>query len=429
MLYLQYLEKQVDPALLKQITAKANAVEKAFNVYRAKVDGKEMTDSEVRKVLKESKNSDRRQAVWEASKGVGAVVAGGPEATREAPQRGGRQARLQELPRPATLSQRAGRRRAFSSCSTTWIELTREPFRAAKAEIDEKLAGQLRHQPGGPDAVALPRSVFSGVAGRIRGRPRRTVQERRHPEACAGDSTPASACRSTTCSAAAISTRSRARARTPSAPTSTARATCACWPTSCPTSTGCRHDAARAGPLGLQQQEHSADAALCLAGRGPHPHHRRRGHDVRAVFQESRLVGENGAEGSRIPRRSTRPAAKVQRNELLIFSRWCQVMLRFEKAMYENPDQDLNRLWWDLVEKYQMVKRPAGRNAPDYGSKIHIVSAPVYYHNYMMGAVVRVAVAPCHRPGRAAWRRSAHRSLQRSAGGWEVPRRKSVRAG
>src|SRR5262249_40951016 len=56
-----------------------------------------------------------------------------------------------------------------------------------------------------------------------------------------------------------------------------------------------------------------------------------------------------------------------------------------EKSMYENPSQDLNQLWWDLVEKYQMVKRPEGRSAPDYASKIHIVSAPVYYHNYMMG--------------------------------------------
>jgi len=78
-------------------------------------------------------------------------------------------------------------------------------------------------------------------------------------------------------------------------------------------------------------------------------------------------------------------AAKTLRYRLLIFSRWCQVMLRFEKAMYENPDQDLNKLWWDQVEKYQMVKRPPARNAPDYASKIHIVSAPVYYHNYMMG--------------------------------------------
>ena len=60
-------------------------------------------------------------------------------------------------------------------------------------------------------------------------------------------------------------------------------------------------------------------------------------------------------------------------------------MLRFEKAMYENPDQDLNALWWDLVERYQGLKRPEGRNAPDFASKIHIVSAPVYYHNYMMG--------------------------------------------
>src|SRR5262249_18366648 len=78
-------------------------------------------------------------------------------------------------------------------------------------------------------------------------------------------------------------------------------------------------------------------------------------------------------------------AKKVQRNQLLIFSRWCQVMLRFEKGMYENPDQDLSDLWWGLVEKYQMLRRPPGRKAPDYASKIHVVSAPVYYHNYMMG--------------------------------------------
>ena len=34
-LYLLYLEKQVDPELLRQITAKANAIEKTFNAYRA----------------------------------------------------------------------------------------------------------------------------------------------------------------------------------------------------------------------------------------------------------------------------------------------------------------------------------------------------------------------------------------------------------
>ena len=73
------------------------------------------------------------------------------------------------------------------------------------------------------------------------------------------------------------------------------------------------------------------------------------------------------------------------RLHLLIFSRWCQVMLRFEKALYDDPEQNLNALWWDLVEKYQGLSRPEGRKAPDYASKIHIVSAPCYYHNYMMG--------------------------------------------
>jgi peptidyl-dipeptidase A len=85
------------------------------------------------------------------------------------------------------------------------------------------------------------------------------------------------------------------------------------------------------------------------------------------------------------PKALDETGAKMMRDQLLIFSRWCQVMLRFEKSMYENPDQDLNKLWWDLVVHYQGLRRPPGRNAPDYGSKIHIVSAPVYYHNYMMG--------------------------------------------
>jgi peptidyl-dipeptidase A len=85
------------------------------------------------------------------------------------------------------------------------------------------------------------------------------------------------------------------------------------------------------------------------------------------------------------PKQFDAAAAKVRRNRLLIFSRWCQVMFRFEKELYANPDQNLNKLWWSLVEKYQEVKRPDARNAPDYGSKLHICSAPVYYHNYQLG--------------------------------------------
>jgi peptidyl-dipeptidase A len=79
---------------------------------------------------------------------------------------------------------------------------------------------------------------------------------------------------------------------------------------------------------------------------------------------------------------------KTFRIQQLVFSRWAQLMYRFEKSMYENPDQDLNKLWWDLAEKYQMLKRPEGRNEPDWATKIHIALYPCYYHNYLLGELL-----------------------------------------
>ncbi len=79
---------------------------------------------------------------------------------------------------------------------------------------------------------------------------------------------------------------------------------------------------------------------------------------------------------------------KVLRLEQLTFSRWAQVMYRFEKALYADPSQDLDTLWWNLVEKYQMIKRPTNRNQPDWASKIHIATSPCYYHNYLLGELL-----------------------------------------
>jgi peptidyl-dipeptidase A len=76
------------------------------------------------------------------------------------------------------------------------------------------------------------------------------------------------------------------------------------------------------------------------------------------------------------------------RLQQLVFSRWAQVMYRFEKAMYENPDQDLNQLWWDMVEKYQMLDKPEGRDMPDWATKIHVALYPCYYHNYLLGELL-----------------------------------------
>ncbi len=108
------------------------------------------------------------------------------------------------------------------------------------------------------------------------------------------------------------------------------------------------------------------------------------------------------AMGVPVPDPSTfdKAGAKMQRAKLLVFSRWCQVMFRFEKALYENPDQDLNKAWWDLVERYQLVQRPKGRNAPDYASKVHIVSTPVVLSQLLDGRAVRQPSLARDRPRR-----------------------------
>ncbi len=70
---------------------------------------------------------------------------------------------------------------------------------------------------------------------------------------------------------------------------------------------------------------------------------------------------------------------------MLVFVRWVLVMTRFERAMYADPDRDLDGLWWDLVERHQGLRRPDGRRAPDWAAKLHVALAPVYYHSYLMG--------------------------------------------
>lgn len=79
-------------------------------------------------------------------------------------------------------------------------------------------------------------------------------------------------------------------------------------------------------------------------------------------------------------------AEKSLRRRQLIFSRWVLVMTEFESELYRDPDQNLNQLWWSLVEKYQKVSMPKGReNCNDWASKYHIGLAPVYYFSYLLG--------------------------------------------
>jgi peptidyl-dipeptidase A len=87
------------------------------------------------------------------------------------------------------------------------------------------------------------------------------------------------------------------------------------------------------------------------------------------------------------------------------------VMYHFEKELYADPEQDLNALWWSLVEKYQGIRKPAGRNEPDWAAKIHFTIAPCYYHNYVLGellasqlhAAMMKSVLPAGGPERSSY--------------------------
>ena len=388
LLYLQAVPKQVDPELLKQMVARANGIEKQFNVFRAKVRGKELTDSAVRKVLKQSRDSDERRAVWEASKEVGQVVE-------------------QDLRTLVGMRNQAARQLGFADFHAMQLELneqsqeqvvqlfdqldelTREPFRAAKQEIDLRLAencgvsvDELRpwhyHDPffqespavfetsldaeyAEVDVIELCRKFYAGI-----GLPVDDVLERSDLYEKPGKS-PHAFCTD-------IDREGDVRVLA-----------------------NVVADEQWMGTM-LHELGHSVYSSKNIPRELPFAlrtdAHILTTEGVAMMFERfsksADWLHEMGVEVSD-PRAFNAAGATMRRNRLLIFSRWCQVMLRFEKELYREADQDLNGVWWDLVEKYQLVKRPEGRDGspgrdrPDYGSKIHVVMAPAYYHNYMLG--------------------------------------------
>jgi len=77
----------------------------------------------------------------------------------------------------------------------------------------------------------------------------------------------------------------------------------------------------------------------------------------------------------------------------LVFSRWVLVMTEFESQLYSNPFQDLNKLWWSLVEKHQKITPPKDRSGGfDWACKYHIGLAPVYYFSYLLGEMFASAI-------------------------------------
>jgi peptidyl-dipeptidase A len=383
-LYLLYLEKQVDPVLLRKMVARANAVEEKFNTFRARVGKETKTDNELRQILKRSTDSVRLREAWEAGKEVGALVEKDLKElvrlrNQAAAQLGFKNYHALQL----YLNEQDGDRllKLFDELDT----LTREPFEAAKADIDAALAARYRvkvndlrpwhyHDPffqetpavfaadlDAPftraDLPALTRDFYAGLGlpvDRVMAQSDLYERPGKSPHAFCTD----------------IDRAGDVRVLANVVPNNYWAATLLHEFGHSVYSTN-NNDIPATLPYCLRLEAHilTTEGVAMMFERLA----------KRREFLERMGLAVKDPEGF------DEAAAKTLRYQLLIFSRWCQVMLRFEKALYEDPDQDLNRRWWDLVARYQGLKRPEGRNAPDYASKVHIVVAPVYYHNYMMG--------------------------------------------
>ena len=380
-----FLANQLPADTLNELVSRQSAIEKRFNTHRATIDGTTYSDNELAETLRRSTDSTELEKAWLASKEIGQAVA--PE--------------IVEL---VKLRNEAARALGFANFQVMQLavteqdpdqietlfdeldELTRDEFADAKAEIDDHLAGRLQISPDqlrpwhyqnpffqeapaiyqvdldafytDADLVRLTQDFYAGIGlpvadlverSDLYGRPGKYQHAFCEDVDRQGD----------------------------------VRVLCSIEPSHNWMNT-MLHEFGHAVyakyndpqvPWLLRDAAHAftTEAIANLFGRlAADPDWL---HDV---------VGIPAAERDRI-----RDAASASlRLEQLVFSRWSQVMFRFEKSLYEDPDQDLNVLWWDLVERYQLLTRPEGRDEPDWAAKIHIALYPAYYHNYLMGELL-----------------------------------------
>jgi len=384
-LYLRYLGNQTDSLLLKQMIELASTVENKFTVYRPVIGGKEMTTNDVYRVLGEEKNSAKRRETWEASKGVGPVV-------------------LEDLIRLVKLRNESAKKIGFDNYYTMSLtlaeqneeelvklfaeldEMTREPFLAMKKDLDASLAKSYKVAIDDLRPWHYHDPYFQEVpqVGDI------------DIDKYYKDKDPVEIAKAFYASINLPAEDVLARSDLYERPGKNPHAFCT--------------DVDRAGDIrilaNMKNNGYWMETILHELGHGVYDKNLDRELPFLLRTYPHLCVTEASAEY--FGRLSQNPAwmrsalgigdkdlakiapivAKSLRMKQLIFARWCQVMFNFERQLYRNPDQDLNTLWWDVVEKYQFVKRPEGRNEPDWATKIHIVTNPVYYHNYMLGELI-----------------------------------------
>ncbi len=390
--YLSFKENQIQPELMKSLVDGASALEEAFNTFRAEVDGKVVTANEIRTLLATSDDSELRRKHWEASKAIGPRIA------------------AQALALVAKRNE-AARSLGFANYYEMVLELgeqspaeiaaifeeldriTAEPFQRAKAELDERLARRFdvavtelapwhyadvffQESPGveGLDLDATfaaldPKEVAQRYFGGL-GLP---VVE-------------------------SILARSDLYER----PGKVEHAFCTHIDRKGDVRVLCnlQNDERWMGTL-LHELGHgvydaSLDFSLPYVLRAPAHSFVTEG--IAELFGTLTrnplwLATYTQLDAAQRERVATL-AGQDARLDHLIFARWSLVMVNFEREMYAKPDQDLEALWWSLVQRYQGLTPPASlAGRADWATKIHVVTVPAYYHNYVLGRMFAAQMA------------------------------------
>lgn len=381
-LYNMYLSKQADTAKINRLTDMVSNIEQMYSKFRAKVGNKLLTDNDVEEILKNSTNNEELKKVWLAHKEIGPIVADSIIAVVKLRNGIARELGFNNY-HEMSLKLSEQDPEEISRLFDELDNLTRDEFKKLKSEVDDFLAARLKIKPEqlmpwhyqnrffqeapqifeidfdkyfkDKDIVKLTEQYYASI-----GLPIDDIIARSDLFEKPNKNQHAYCINIDRENDIRVLCNVRPNAR---------------WMETM------LHEYGHA----LYEKHYAKDLPYLLRT----PAH------IFTTEAIAMLFGRKGAEAQWIQDMvgiSDEEKAKIfdianKRLKLqqLVFSRWSQVMYRFEKAMYENPDQDLNKLWWDLVEKYQMIKRPENRNSPDWATKIHIATSPCYYHNYHLG--------------------------------------------
>ncbi len=377
--------KQIDPALLKKIIDKEAEAQLVFNTYRGTIDGKEVSERDIYEVLRTGKDRSRRKKAWEAQKGVGPKVA----------------PLLKEL---VKLRNEGAKSLGFENYYVMEIQFddqdikelnsifkklqedTESSFVHYKQKLDEKLAERYRITVKDLRPWDYPNPFFQDASGVF------TVNIDRFFK---GKDIPALVSKFYAGAGLPVDDVLK-RSDLYEKPGKCQHAFC--------------YDIDRDMDirilLNLSNDEDSCATLLHELGHAAYDKNINK--KLPWIFRESSHIFTTEASAMMferltknpdwlirimgVPEKEMEALRDILRQDLalqqLVFCRWTIVMVNFEQELYRNPDQELDSLWWTMVEKYQKLPRPEGRNAPDWASKIHFASAPVYYHNYMLGELM-----------------------------------------